>query len=132
MTGAYPVLPPIRWLVVDVRDVAELHVRAMTAPDTGGRRLLAAANGLSLAEIAAILRKAFPNYAHKIPSKTVPGFVVRLAANFDYKLRTMLPDIGVKLTADNAYVTELTGVRFRPAEEAVRAAGQSLIDQSVV
>ncbi|UCG88165.1 MAG: hypothetical protein JSW71_06375 [Gemmatimonadota bacterium] len=51
---------------------------------------------------------------------------------FDRALKSVTPDLGVMPVADSAYVTELTGVKFRPAEEAVKAAGQSLIDHSVV
>jgi dihydroflavonol-4-reductase len=48
MKAAYPAVPPAVYPVVDVRDLAELHVRAMTAPDAGGRRLIAAADTLSM------------------------------------------------------------------------------------
>ncbi len=132
MTGAYPLLPPINLMLVDVRDVAELHVRAMTLPETGGRRLLAAADTLALLDVADILRNEFPSYAVKIPTRNMPAFAVRLLAQFDRKVMSIVPQLGRTLTADNAYVTELTGVHFRPAEEAVRAAGQSLIDHSVI
>jgi dihydroflavonol-4-reductase len=132
MKAAYPAVPPAVYPVVDVRDLAELHVRAMTAPDAGGRRLIAAADTLSMPQMGAILRNAFPAYARKIPTRTLPAFLVRLLANFDRALKSVVPDIGVVPVADNAFVTGLTDVEFRPAEEAVRAAGQSLIDRSVV
>jgi dihydroflavonol-4-reductase len=64
--------------------------------------------------------------------QVLTGFLVRFLANFNPTLRTVVPDNGLVALADNAYVTEMTGVEFRPAEDAVRAAGQSLIDHSVV
>ena len=79
-----------------------------------------------------ILRAAFPDRASNIPTRTLPAFVVRLLANFNTSLKTLRADLGVVPIADNGYVTELTGVEFRPAADAVRAAGQSLIDQSIV
>ncbi len=130
--GAYPALPPVCYPVVDVRDLAELHIRAMTAQDAGGRRLIGAADALSMSEMGRILRNAFPDYAKKIPTRTLPGFLVRFLAVFDRALKSVIADVGVIPAADNAYVIEMTGISFKPAEEAVRAAGQSLIDHSLV
>ena len=132
MTGAYPAVPPVEYAIVDVRDLAELHVRAMTVPEAGGRRLVGTANALSMTEMGRVLCKAFPGYCETIPSRTLPGLLVRFLANFNPTMKTVVPDIGLVALGDNAYVTEITGVEFRPAEDAVCAAGQSLIDHSVV
>ena len=118
--------------MVDVRDLAELHVSAMTAKDAGGRRLIGAAGTLSIFEMARILRSTFPDYAKKIPTRTLPGFLVKFMAIFDRSLKSVIPDIGVVPAAENAYVSELTGVNFKPPEEAVRSAGESLIEHSRV
>ena len=85
-----------------------------------------------MAQMSRVLGNAFPDYANKVPTRTMPGFLVRLLAKFNPTLKTVIPDLGLTAKVDNAYVTEMTGVEFRPAEEAVRAAGQSLIDHSVV
>jgi dihydroflavonol-4-reductase len=132
MTGAYPAIPPIEYAIVDVRDLAELHVRAMTVPEAGGRRLIGTADALSMNEMGRVLREAFPEYSEKIPTRTLPAFLVRILANFNPTMKTIVPDIGLVALAENDYVTEMTGVEFRPAEGAVIAAGQSLIDHSVV
>ena len=130
--GAYPALPPVHYPIVDVRDIAELHFRAMTAKDAGGRRLIGAKDTISMSEMGQILRNAFPDYAKKIPIRTLPGFFVRFLAIFDRALKSIVPDIGVKTIAENTYVIKMTGISFKSAEEAVRAAGQSLIDHSLV
>ncbi len=104
----------------------------MTAPDVGGRRLLAAGTTLSLPEMGRILREAFPGYAKKIPKRQLPAFAVRLLSNFDRSLRSVTPDLGVVPVVEGGYVTELTGMRMRLAEEAVRAAAESLIAHAVV
>jgi dihydroflavonol-4-reductase len=132
MTGAFPVMPPVSYAVVDVRDVAELHGKAMLSNETNGRRLLGAADTLSMTEMGMVLREAFPDRAQSIPTRTLPAFLVRILANFNAPTKTIIPDLGVAPVADNAYVTELTGMEFRSAAEAVRAAGQSLIDHSIV
>jgi len=132
MKGAYPAVPPAHYPVIDVRDLAELHVGAMTAEEAGGRRLIGAAGTLSILEMARILRSTFPDYAKKIPTRTLPAFLVKILAIFDRSLKSVIPDIGVVPIAENAYVSEITGANFKPAEEAVRSAGQSLIEHSQV
>ncbi|MBD3237426.1 MAG: NAD-dependent epimerase/dehydratase family protein [Candidatus Eisenbacteria bacterium] len=132
MRGAYPALPPAYFGVVDVRDVAALQLAALTAPDTRGRRLIACESPMSMTEMAALLKQTFPERGKKIPSLTLPAAAVRGLALFDRSLKTVLADMNVAPDAQNEYVTELTGVRFRPAREAVIAAGQSLIDLGVV
>ena len=132
MTGAYPAVPPVSFPVVDVRDLAAVHVRAMTAEKTGGRRLIAAGETISMRDMAVMLRDAFPSRARRIPTRVLPMFVVRLLGLFDRQLRTLRSDLGVAPHANSAYVTDLTGVAFRPAREAVIAAGQSLLDYNVI
>ncbi len=127
-SGAYPAVPRVHFSVVDVRDLADLHAAALTAPDVGGRRLIGAAGSLSMAQIAGILKQEFPERGRKIPTKTLPVVAVKLLALFDQSLRTILADLNVIPQPENDYVTKLTGVRFRAPQESVIAAGQSLVD----
>lgn len=127
MTGAYPALPPVAYPVVDVRDVAAIHVNALEAPETGGRRLIAVAETLSLKAVAEILKQAFPERARKIPARVLPAWAVRALAIADRTLASVLPDLGVEPRTDAGYVSALTGVPFRPAREAVIDAGRALI-----
>lgn len=126
MKGAYPALPPASFPVVDVRDVAALHVRALETPETGGRRLIAAADTLTLRNLAHILREAFPDRAKKIPTATLPAFMVRALAIFDRNLASVVPDLGVEPHTDTGYVTDLTGLTFRSARDAVIDAAAAL------
>ncbi len=133
MEGAYPAVPPVSYPIIDVRDLAELYEKAMTVPEAGGRRLIGSSStSLSMSEMGSILRKAFPDRAKKIPTAELPGFLVRFLSNFDRTLKSVTADLGFVPRADSAYVTELTGVRFRPAMEAVQAAGQSLVSHGIV
>ena len=132
MKGTYPAIPPANYPIVDVRDLADLHLNAMTAENAAGRRLIGAGDTLSMTDMGNILRNAFPGYDKKIPHRTLPFFLVRLLSNIDRALKSVLPDMGVRPISDNTYVTEITGVKFRPSEEAVRAAGQFLIDHMLV
>ena len=132
MKGTYPALPPTSFPIIDARDLGELHVAALTKPAAASRRLIGAADTLSMQQMGRELAKAFPAYAHKIPTHRVPAGLVRLAALFNPGLSAILPDLGTVPLADSRYVSELTGVTFRPAAEAVRAAGASLIEHKLV
>lgn len=129
---AYPALPSTAYPIVDVRDISELHVRAMTSPEVGGRRLLAASDTLTMREIAEIMRAELGPHGKRIPRLNLPSFVVKVMARFDPTIRTLLADLDLHPIADSAYVTALTGVVFRPAREAVVAAGKSLIEQGLI
>lgn len=126
MKGAYPAVPPASFPMVDVRDVAALHVRALETPETGGRRLICAGETKSLRQIGEILIEAFPAYARKVPTRELPAWLVRALALFDRNLASVLPDLGCAPHVDTAYVKELTGIAFRPAREAIVAAARSL------
>ncbi|WP_420032553.1 NAD-dependent epimerase/dehydratase family protein [Streptomyces sp. cg28] len=75
LDGAMPVAPRARFGVVDVRDVVDLHLRAMAAPEAAGRRFLAVANGptLSFVELAAVLRERLGPLAARVPTEEAPG-----------------------------------------------------------
>jgi len=126
LKGAYPAVPPVSYPVVDVRDVAALHIRAFETPETGGRRLIASSDTLSLKEIAEILIETNPNRAKKIPKRELSALIVRIAALFDRNLSSVIPDLGAVPQANTSYVSALTGLEFRTAREATVAAARSL------
>lgn len=123
--GKYPAVPPVAFPIVDVRDVAALHVKAMTAP-VGGQRLLAAADTLSLSEMGQLLRTVLPQNAKRIPTQQLPLGLTRFLSLFDKSLATLKPDLGRYPVADSRLITELTGLSLRPAAEAVKAAALAL------
>ncbi len=124
-SGRIPVMPRIAYPIVDVRDCASLHVKAMTKPNAGGRRLMAASNTLWMSEIAAILRNEYPKT--KLPTRELPDVLVKFASLFDPSVNSIKPDLGTFHEADAGYVTAMTGVIPRPAKEAVLSAAESLI-----
>lgn len=132
LKGAYPAVPPVAFPVVDVRDLAALHVAAFEKPATGGRRLLATAGPLSLKEVGAILRKADPERARRVPTLELPRPLVGLMARFDRRLAGALQDVGCRPSVDVGYVEALTGVRFRSPAEAVEATMRSLVEVGAV
>ena len=78
-------------------------------------------------EMGGVIAKAFPKYARNAPKFELPDLLTRFLALFDPNLKMALIDLGCRYTVDPSYVTELTGVNFRPAEDAIVAMGSSLI-----
>ena len=94
LLGGTPGVPRLGFTLVDVRDVADLELRAMTAPEAGGERFIAATEFFWMAEIGAVLRKRLGETAAKVPTRTVPNFVVRAMALFDPGIRSVVGGLG--------------------------------------
>ncbi len=131
LQGKYPALPKANIPIVDVRDVAQLHLLAQENAKTGGRRLLAADKTLSLVQIASILKKQFPDNK-KIPRLALPDPVVRFASLFDPSLKALIPDLGRLNKTDTQYVKELTGHELYPSQQAVTDAAKSLYNNHIL
>ena len=82
MLGGMPGMPRLGFSIVDVRDVADLEIAAMTTPAAGGERFIAAGQFLWMSDAAAILRERLGDAAAKVPHRKVPNFVVRAMARF--------------------------------------------------
>ena len=122
-----PFLPRMMLNLVDVRDVAALHVAALSAPAAGGRRLLAAAEPISFVELAEALRAACPEFARRIPRLSVPDWLVRLYALFDADARASLGGLRGGRTFDTSPAVEVLGRAFLPARIAAGATARSLV-----
>jgi dihydroflavonol-4-reductase len=127
LTGRMPGVPRLGFSFIDVRDVAALHVGAMTAPDAGGQRLIAAGTFLWLSEVAAILRERLGADASKVPRRGVPNLVVRVLARFDPELRSIVGDLGEKTTFSMENAERRVGWTPRPVEETIEDCARSLL-----
>lgn len=132
LDGSAPFAPRFRFSVVDVRDVAALHRLAMDGPLAGGRRYLAVAGSLSLIEIAAALRSAFPDFAARLPGTELPDWLVRAYALFDADVRTNVGRLGRSTLFDAAPATGLLGRPFLTPALAAVATARSLIGFGLV
>ncbi|WFE30384.1 aldehyde reductase [Solwaraspora sp. WMMD791] len=127
LDGRQRLLPRMWVNVVDVRDVADLHLRAMTDPAAAGERFLASAGGMSLPQLAALLRDRFGDAAGKVPTRTLPDWAVRVAARFSPRAAFVVPELGEPRQASADKARQLLGWQPRPAEDAVIAMATSLI-----
>ena len=128
MSGEMQRLPDIIMGIVDVRDVADLHIRAMLSPQAAGERFLALAGGsMSLMDIAHYLKKAMPQHSTNISTKALPTCLLKIVALFNPKARAIKPLVGVCRQASNKKALTMLGWQPRSNEQAVLAAAQSLV-----
>ena len=129
LDGAMPATPRIYFGAVDVRDVAALHLLAMTRPEAKGQRFIAVAPGpvLSLHDAALILRRRLGEAASKVPRRQFPDWLVRLLARFSPQLRSTLPQLGIVRASTGTKAQRLLGWAPRSAEDAIAASGESLV-----
>jgi dihydroflavonol-4-reductase len=133
LAGTLPATPRVYFGLVDVRDVAELHLRAMIEPTAAGERFLATAgDALSLHEMAQMLRAGLGPAAWRVPRFEMPDFLVRLVALALPMARAAVPRLGIVRSASNEKAKRLLGWAPRPPEEALLATAESLIRFGVV
>jgi nucleoside-diphosphate-sugar epimerase len=129
MDGAVPGCPRLWFGCVDVRDVADLHIRAMTEPAAKGERFLAVAGDfMSMLDMSKALRAALGPAASKAPTRELPDFAVRLFSLLDPAVKQILPELGKRKNASNEKARRLLGWTPRSNEESLVATGRSLME----
>jgi nucleoside-diphosphate-sugar epimerase len=128
LMNGMPGCPRLFFGVVDVRDVADLHLRAMTDPAAKGERFIAVSGGvMSMLDIATVLRLRVGDAARKVPTRQLPNWLVRLVARFDPTLRPLLPLLDNTRQATSAKAERVLGWKPRPGEDAIVATAESLL-----
>ncbi len=133
LDGAMPAAPRIYFGLVDVRDVADLHLRAMTSAKARGERFLAVAGEtMSVLQIGAVLRDKLGRKARRVPRFQAPDWLMRLAARRNPMARAALPMLGKVRHATSAKAQTLLGWQPRSNEEMIVATAESLIRLGLV
>ncbi|WP_431050304.1 SDR family oxidoreductase [Roseateles sp. L2-2] len=128
LDGHVSACPQLHFGVVDVRDVAELHLRAMTNPQAASQRFLASAGDcVSMLAVAQMLRAGLGETATLVPTRQLPNWLVRLAARFRPELRQLLPELGKVKHLSNRKARSVLGWQPRGDAEAVIATAESLV-----
>lgn len=128
LDGSMPGVPKLVFGCVDVRDVADLHLRAMTHPAANGERFLAIAGDfITLLDIAKVLRAHLGKAARKVPKRELPDGLVRLFRFIDPAVKQILPELGRHKNATSAKAQRVLGWTPRSAEESIVATGESLV-----
>ncbi len=132
MLKGMPGVPKLGFSFVDVRDVADLEIRAMTAPEAGGERFIAVTEFLWMAEAGEILRDRLGDAASKVPTRTIPNLVVRGMALFDGGIRSVVGELGKRSELSSEKARTTLGWSPRPMEDTVAETGESLLHHGVV
>lgn len=128
-----PGVPNISFGIVDVRDVADLHIRAMTSSAAKGERFLAVAGEtMSIKAMAAVLKSNLGEAAKRVPERQLPDWLVKVAALFDPTLKSIVPSLGKHPQAINEKAKRLLGWQPRSNEETIIATAKSLLKSGLV
>lgn len=133
LLGRMEAVPRMHFGVVDVRDVADLHMRAMIAPQAAGERFIATAGpALSLLDVATILRRDLGAQGARAPQVELADEAVRRIAAETGAMADLVPQLGIVREATSAKARDLLDWQPRPAAEAVLASARSLIALGLV
>ncbi|MGR2752790.1 SDR family oxidoreductase [Agromyces arachidis] len=133
LNGRYPAVPHGMVNAVDVRDVADLHLRAMRHPDAAGERFLAVSGDpFEYVELSRLMRAELGERGRRATTRVLPDWVVRAAAPFVAEARTIAAELGRRVDASHEKATRVLGWTPRSREEAVLASARSLIELGLV
>ncbi len=132
LEGSIPGLPNFGFSVVDVRDVADLHVRCLTAPDMAGERFVAAGPFLWMKDVAAILKDGLGEQARKVPRRKLPDFLVRISALFDPVIAQVVGELGNVRDTSAQHAMDVLGWKTRDPKESIVDTARDMIRLGVV
>lgn len=130
LDGTLPAVPKLALSIVDVRDVAALHVDAMTNPAAGGNRCIASEGTYWMSDVGRMLRPAFPE--RRIPTGEFPNWLLHLVALFDRDVRHNVHEIGTMKRVDGHRGPQRLGRPLIPTADAAIATGRSLVEHSLL
>lgn len=132
LQGRVAANPRLGFEVVDVRDLADVHIRAMESPRAAGERFLAVGEFMWMSDISRTLRTQLGAAASKVPTRILPDFIFRLSALFDPSLRPMTPRLGRKYLHTSAKARELLGWQPRSTVATLVDCARSLASEEPV
>jgi len=132
MSGRIPGIPRLGFNIVDVRDVADLHIRAMTSDQAGGQRFIAAGEWAWMGEMARMLRANLGAEAAKVPTRKAPDFLLRLVGLIDRDVGSVAGSLGRKRDFTSAKAQAVLGWRPRPTQATVLDCARSLVAAGAV
>ncbi|WP_033296320.1 NAD-dependent epimerase/dehydratase family protein [Amycolatopsis jejuensis] len=132
MSGALPMIPDLRLPWIDIRDIADAHLAAMTSPAAAGRRTIVATDPMSLTEVAHVIRERLPGPSRKMPARAMPTWFTRLASVVEPQLRDNRWLIGCKQSFDHTPAETLLGHPLRSIPDAIEQTARSLAEHDLI
>ena len=114
--------------MVDVRDVADLHLRAMTDPRAKGERFLATAGDfMTFREMAIDLESRVWARRRVACRPATADWLLRVASLADPTVRQITPELGKAKNATSEKARRMLGWAPRSREDALVATAESLM-----
>ncbi|OSZ72142.1 epimerase [Sphingomonas sp. IBVSS1] len=132
LDGALPGLPNLGFGVVDVRDVAALHVQAMVTAGLNGERFIAQGRFIWMREVAEVLKAGLGAKAKRVSTRGLPNWLLKLLANFDATVKMVVPELGRRRDASAAHALQLLGWKTRDEATTILDCANSLIEKGLV
>ena len=132
LEGKVPMCPDIGFGIIDVRDVADLHYRALTAPGIRSERYVCSGPFLKMIDVANLLRANLGEQAQKVPARRMPDWLLKLFALVRPELKQLVAELGNVRGGDSRHATATLGWTMRSPEEAILATAHSLIERGIV
>jgi nucleoside-diphosphate-sugar epimerase len=126
LKGEMPGVPRLAWPIVDVRDIADLHIRAMTTPAAAGQRYIGAADFITMFEISQILRRELGAAGAKAPLRRLPDWLVRVVGLVDKEVGGQTFELGKERRLSSAKARSELGWTTRPAKATILDTAASL------
>jgi dihydroflavonol-4-reductase len=130
MKGKDPMLPDLKFSIVDVRDVAQMHVQAIKSDVTKGERILAASETISFVGIAKYLKSIYPK--SKIKTGKAPSVLIKFLSLFDGEIKAVLPLLGKPMITSNKKAQMLLGIKFIPVEVTLKESAAYLVKNGFI
>jgi dihydroflavonol-4-reductase len=125
LDNSTPALPSNGFSIIDVRDVADMHVAALEHPEAIGQRYLATAEYMPFPQVAKVLQELYPE--KQIVQRTVPDWIIRIVAAFGGPARQIINDIGNVKIFDGRKGEALMGHPYISARQSIRDTAESVI-----
>lgn len=130
LSGRDPMLPDVTFPIVDVKDVAQMHVKAIKIEATKGERILASSESKSFVEIAKLLKSIYPK--GKVKTTRAPNFIIQFLSLFDGEIRAILPLLGKPNITSGAKATRILGINFIPVDKTIRESAEYLVTNGFI
>ena len=130
LNGSDPMLPDLKFAIVDVRDVAKMHVDAIKNENTKGERIISSSETRSFVEIAKLLKSIYPT--SKVKSAQAPTFIIRLLSLFDNSIKPILPQLGKPMNVSGAKAQRLLNIKFISADVTLKESADYLIKNGFI
>jgi nucleoside-diphosphate-sugar epimerase len=127
LNGRPGAIPRLALWIVDVRDLADLHIKAMTAQQAAGQRFLATGEFMWMSDVAETLRRALGPRAAKVPTRRLPDLAFRLLALFNPQFRMLAQEVGRRNPVSSDKARRVLGFAPRPAAQTVIDCANSLL-----